>query len=124
MMVLSVIGEKAKMKKKLIYWITNKFQDIHTQKSILMKKSGYEIIFFKNFETLYERFSEKRVGIVLLGDEGNPHEVEYCIKQMTLKPEIKGVRLILSISRNDPYLINLAYNNGFRDYLEAQEIIS
>ncbi|MBF0441242.1 MAG: hypothetical protein HQK54_05000 [Oligoflexales bacterium] len=105
------------MKNRTIYWLTSKTSPLHESKAQLLKQVGFDLTFFKSFKTMVEEFNKKRVGVIIIGDEENPNEIEDIFNQLEVRAEMNGVRLILSLSSRNPLISNLAYHNGFRDII-------
>ena len=105
------------MRKKRIYWITRKVSLSHGEKAKLLAKRNYEIQYFTNLEDLLSAFNQRRVGIIVVGDDAAPPEIEDLIETLCSKPELTGVRLILSLSREAPNVVRVAAANGFRDVI-------
>ncbi|MGE0174302.1 MAG: hypothetical protein AB7T49_16010 [Oligoflexales bacterium] len=105
------------MKKRRLFWITDQVTELHTSKAGVLSERGFAVEFFGDFNSLLKAFSEHRVGVIIVGDEGNPEIVRSTIAKLGTMRDCAGVRLILSISRFDAGVVAAGYHYGFRDIL-------
>lgn len=105
------------MKKRKVYWLTGKRTQIHYDKAHHLNNSNFEVSFFDTFKSLVDTYNEKRVNVIIVGDEDAPKEIQDYINKLSSSPEFHGVRLILSISSYHTNTINRAFHNGFRDII-------
>jgi hypothetical protein len=83
----------------------------------MLNKRGFSVQFFQTLEGLSKALAERRVAIIVLGDEGPSNVVEKNLAQLMSIPEVQGTRLVLSVSRYDEYLSMLAACSSFRDLI-------
>ena len=105
------------MKKRSIYWLTIESGEQHQRKSSRLEDRGYEVIFLKTLDSLLRKLAQKRVSIIVLGDEGPEVSVVKAISLLGTSPDIQGARLVLSTSRHSDVVLRAAACEGFRDIL-------
>lgn len=100
-----------------IYWLTIEKNNSHEKKCTLLEKRGYQIVFFKNLDSLISELRINRVSILILGDEGSEFATLKALSYLSYMPEIQGCRIIFSVSKPTSSIMKIACCEGVRDIL-------
>lgn len=102
---------------KEIYWLLEKPTDAIKKKILKLKQQNLNIIVFREFDKLVQKFKTKRVGVIVISNEGFIKRTENAMNQMHKDPDFSGVRFILTISKAYSDIIKKALEFGFRDVI-------
>ncbi|MFW7379689.1 MAG: hypothetical protein ACOH5I_12830 [Oligoflexus sp.] len=105
------------MKVKELYWLVSPKSPIHDRLFEALRHKKVAVNQVHTFQDLCDRFNQKRLGLVIIGDELSEEILLDQLPKVINKPEFNGVRFLLSISHPRPGLCRLAVTLGFRDII-------
>lgn len=106
-------------KEQSIYWLMHEGEPTNQHRAKLesLAEEGFYVKFFKSLQSLQEAFEQRRVAIIVIGDEGEDKVVLSSIKALNLSAVMQGVRFLLSCSRYSASISRAAAMACFRDLL-------
>lgn len=104
-------------KKKRIYWLTNAITEQVRSHENQLKHSGFHCDFFSSLDALMSAVAARRTTIVVLGNLGSAEKETAALRYLAQRPELQGVRFVLSPLKINPGAMSLAAAYNFRDIL-------
>ncbi len=104
-------------KKKRIYWLTTPVNDRIKALEGQLRHSGFHCDFFSSLDALMSAVAARRTTIVVLGELGSPEREVSALRYLAQRPELQGVRFILTPETMNPAVMGLAAAFNFRDIL-------
>ena len=104
-------------KKKKIYWLTTPVTDQARALENQLKHSGFHCDFFSSLDALMSAVAARRTTIVVIGDLGSLEKENTALRYLAQRPELQGVRFILTPLHMRPGTMGLAAAFNFRDIL-------
>ena len=105
------------MKKKSIYWLCRQMTSQYKERKSLLSQKGVQVQFFNDIGSLLEYYTSKRVNVIVVSDDLGPNAAAAALETLSSHPNLYGVRVIFSVSKNIPFLIEKAYEMGVRDII-------
>ena len=102
-------------KKKKIYWLTTPVTDHVRALENQLKHSGFHCDFFSSLDALMSAVAARRTTIVVIGDLGSLEKENAALRYLAQRPELQGVRFILTPLHMRPGTMGLAAAFNFRD---------
>jgi hypothetical protein len=104
-------------KKKRIYWLTSLVTDRIKALEDQLRHSGFHCDFFSSLDALMSAVAARRTTIVVLGELGSAEREITALRYLAQRPELQGVRFILTPASMNPAVMGLAAAFNFRDVL-------
>jgi len=104
-------------KKKRIYWLTTPVDDRIKALEDQLRHSGFHCDFFSSLDALMSAVAARRTTIVVLGELGSAEKEVAALRYLAQRPELQGVRFILTPVTMNPAMMGLAAAFNFRDIL-------
>ena len=104
-------------RRRKLYWLADNPTAHHRMRAKMLGKEGYEVEFFHRVEDLTARMQTRRVGTIVIGDEGPEDRVEHAIATLLSMPEAQGCYLVMSLSKSNSDLATYAACSAFRDMI-------
>ncbi len=102
-------------KKKKIYWLTTPVTEQVLALENQLKHSGFQCDFFSSLDALMSAVAARRTTIVVIGDLGSLEKENRALGYLAQRPELQGVRFILTPLHMRPGTMGLAAAFNFRD---------
>ncbi len=103
--------------KREIYWISTQSSKLIEDKIEILRRFQFEVIALDDFASLSRNFSQKRLGTIVISDDFQDSRWRDQLQTLTIHPEYAGVRFLLSLTKVDRDLCDLAAALGFRDII-------
>lgn len=104
-------------KRRLIYWLCEEVGPKQRERARQIYDHGFEVKFFSTMDEFSDALSKKRVGTLIVGDEGSEMSVKNTMMRLASMPDLHGARLILSVSKPSKELSRVAAGLAFSDLM-------
>ena len=104
-------------RKRLTYWLTEVVTPLLLDRAFQLNSKGYDVQFFTQLEALLSAFSERRAGIIVIGDGSSDLATERQLLAMMARSDILSAKMVMVRSRSSPELLQLASCAGVRDII-------
>ena len=104
-------------KRRLIYWLCEESGPKQRERARQIYEHGFEVKFFSSISELTVALNKKRVGTLIVGDEGAEAAIKETMMNLASLPDLNGARLILSVSKPSKELAKVAAGLAFSDLI-------
>jgi hypothetical protein len=107
----------------VVYWLTDQRNADYTGITEALA-SGFRVHFFLRCEDMLRQLQSVRPDVIIISTRGTPDETISDINTVCRNPEAKGLKMVLSLEREDPKSVHLAASLCFREILPLNLPIS
>jgi hypothetical protein len=105
-------------KGKRTFWVTTALTDAHHERIDMLRKNGFDVVLIPGLHEIVQHNAIQRASCVLF-DTPQQSQLDrlQMIHQMTMMPEMNGVRFILIATQHSLDAYRMAVAEGFRDII-------